>query len=159
MGLYEPARSSACAEVPVFPAIRRSGYTTCGGCARLERTRRYRLKNHICFLKIPLPAMSVLGSLLLLAGSTHAQLISPRFLPLDPRPTAQALDPQSPVPKAVYVSSFANLPSGVETNLMNWRKANDDVGQFTRGHIDLLKLEQTGPTPAPQSPAKAGAKP
>jgi hypothetical protein len=29
----------------------------------------------------------------------------------------------------------------VEKDKTDWRKANDDVGKFTRGHVDILKQE------------------
>lgn len=60
-----------------------------------------------------------------------------------PSPTAAGalLDPAAPVPAVQYRSVFANLPTGVESTEIDWRRANDDVGQFRRGHIDLLKWE------------------
>jgi hypothetical protein len=36
---------------------------------------------------------------------------------------------------------FAEVPAGVERGRVEWKRANDDVGQFQRGHIDLLKWE------------------
>jgi hypothetical protein len=29
----------------------------------------------------------------------------------------------------------------VETELVDWKKANADVGQFRRGHVDILRWE------------------
>ncbi|MBH2018774.1 hypothetical protein [Polaromonas sp.] len=60
----------------------------------------------------------------------------------DPQPTAQAASPDTPVPPALYRSAFAGLPTGVEQTSVDWKKANADVGQFKRGHADLLKWEQ-----------------
>ena len=60
-------------------------------------------------------------------------------------------DPAVPVPAVSYQSVFANVPTGVETQSMDWKAANAEVGQFTRGHLDILKWEQG------QAGRKAGA--
>ncbi len=52
-----------------------------------------------------------------------------------------AVDPASPVPAVLYRSVFTDTPVGVETGEVDWRRANDDVGQFRRGHVDILKWE------------------
>jgi len=54
---------------------------------------------------------------------------------------AAVVDPATPVPALVYRSVFADLPAGVENSEVDWRRANDDVGQFRRGHVDILKWE------------------
>ena len=51
------------------------------------------------------------------------------------------VDPAAPVPAVLYRSVFADTPVGVETGEVDWRRANDDVGQFPRGHVDILKWE------------------
>lgn len=80
------------------------------------------------------------------------------YPPLDPQPTAQAASADTPVPAALYRSAFAGVPTGVEQTSVDWKKANADVGQFKRGHADLLKWEQeqakaaqptSSPIPAP----------
>lgn len=53
----------------------------------------------------------------------------------------QVADPASPVPAVSYRSVFVDTPQGVETGSLPWKAANADVGQFTRGHIDILKWE------------------
>jgi hypothetical protein len=67
----------------------------------------------------------------------------PRTASALPPPTAAdaVLDPMASVPAVQYRSVFANVPTGVEDTEVDWRRANDDVGQFRRGHIDLLKWE------------------
>jgi len=68
-------------------------------------------------------------------------------------------DPASPVPAVVYRSAFAGMPRGVETEALPWKEANAAVGQFTRGHMDILKWEAAqqksdpgrAATPAPLS--------
>ncbi len=75
------------------------------------------------------------------------------------------------VPSVVYRSVFTTTSRGVEKDTVDWRKANDEVGRFTRGHIDILKWEEmhvpeqaakqmhnntqpmTEPKPTPATPA------
>ena len=54
-----------------------------------------------------------------------------------------------------YRSVFQDTPSGVETRSVDWKAANAEVGQFTRGHADLVKWEadQAGKKPEPAMPA------
>ncbi len=66
------------------------------------------------------------------------------------------VDPLVPVPAVTYRSVFANTPTGVETQSLDWKRANADVAQFPRGHVDVLKWEQaTAPSalPAPSPPS------
>lgn len=82
--------------------------------------------------------------LMLPLGSVHAQ----------GAPAPQAADPAAPVPAVSYRSVFADLPTGVEAGREDWKKANNDVGRFTRGHVDILKAEQQQAAPvAPAAPA------
>ena len=78
--------------------------------------------------------------LLLPLGNVHAQ----------GAPAPQAADPAASVPAVTYRSVFADLPTGVEAGRDDWKKANADVGRFTRGHVDILKSEQQA---APAAPA------
>ena len=88
--------------------------------------------------------------LLLNSPASHAQHAAyPRA---NPQPALQAASPQVQVPLANYQSALRGLPQGVESQSTDWRSANDMVGQFKRGHIDLLKLENT-------PPAQLGAQP
>jgi hypothetical protein len=50
-------------------------------------------------------------------------------------------DPEAPVPTTPYRSALAGLPVGVETGSTGWSRANAEVGQFPRGHADILKWE------------------
>jgi hypothetical protein len=54
-----------------------------------------------------------------------------------PDPTLATED----VPAVQYRSVFADTPTGVERESLDWKKANDEVGQFRRGHLDILKWE------------------
>ncbi len=52
-----------------------------------------------------------------------------------------AADPAAQVPAVVYRSVFADTATGVEMESTDWKAANGAVGQFTNGHIDILKWE------------------
>ncbi len=54
-----------------------------------------------------------------------------------------AADAASPAPAVLYRSVFSDTPKGVETESVDWKAANSEVGQFTRGHVDILKWEAT----------------
>lgn len=74
-------------------------------------------------------------------------VLAPAALAADPA------DPAAPVPTPAYRSVFTG-PAGVEEDSVDWKKANADVGQFTRGHIDLLRWEERqGGAAAPAQPA------
>ncbi len=74
---------------------------------------------------------------------------------------AQATDPAIPVPAVGYRSVFSDMPRGVETDTIDWRAANAEVGRFTRGHIDILKWEaaqkKAAAADAPATPTPGGA--
>ena len=63
--------------------------------------------------------------------------------PSRPVPTAKVTDPSAAVPPVVYQSVFAGTPTGVEMESADWKKANAEVGQFKRGHVDILKWEES----------------
>ncbi|MFZ4710887.1 MAG: hypothetical protein ACOYMH_13720, partial [Zwartia sp.] len=44
---------------------------------------------------------------------------------------------------ALSVSVLARAQTTPQSDLRQWRNANTDVGRFQRGHIDLLKAEQS----------------
>ena len=84
--------------------------------------------------------------------------------PQAPQPLAS--DPAAHVPAVVYRSVFKETSLGVEKDSENWRKANDDVGKFLRGHVDILKWEALekakaakADMPEPAMPAKTHASP
>lgn len=91
--------------------------------------------------------------LILPLGSVHAQ---------NP-PPPQLTDPAAPVPAVTYRSVFADLPTGVEAGREDWKRANNEVGRFTRGHVDILKAEQqaapAAPAASPDAAAPAAAHP
>lgn len=67
----------------------------------------------------------------------------------------QATDPASPVPPVTYRSVFADTSRGVETDTLEWKTANDEVGRLTRGHIDILKWEAAQRKSEARKPAMA----
>lgn len=60
---------------------------------------------------------------------------------------AQSQNPLAVVPPLVYQSAFADLPAfdpeRPTADKKDWRKANEAVAQFPRGHMDILKKEIT----------------
>lgn len=72
--------------------------------------------------------------------TVHAQ--APASVRLDPGPTLQASQAGTLVPAVAYRSVFVDLPKGVEDTVLDWKAANAAVGQFKRGHADLLKWEK-----------------
>ena len=57
-------------------------------------------------------------------------------------PALAVTNPAAKVPAVEYRSVFKETSLGVEKSSDNWRKANDEVGKFTRGHVDILKWEE-----------------
>jgi len=48
---------------------------------------------------------------------------------------SDAADPSAAVPRLTYRSVFQDMPTGVEPEAVDWKKANSEVGRFPRGHI------------------------
>ena len=98
-------------------------------------------------------------------GLGLAQAQAPGSVRIDPVPTLEVSAPGTPVPKAQYQSIFDGLPTGVEQSVVDWRAANATVGQFKRGHVDLLKWEEEQvrqkpvPSGMPDMPCCKGTKP
>jgi hypothetical protein len=74
------------------------------------------------------------------------------------QPATDPSQADAKVPLPVYRSVFQDTPRGVEEQTADWKKANAEVGQFRRGHVDLLKWEaqrpaSAAPAPAPAAPA------
>ena len=49
---------------------------------------------------------------------------------------------ETTVPAVTYRSVFRETSLGIEQEKLDWRKANEEVGKFTRGHVDILKQEE-----------------
>ncbi len=100
--------------------------------------------------------LALLAALALPAASSLAPAQAADFYPtLDPQPTAQAASPDTPVPPALHRSAFADLPAGVEQTSVDWKASNATVGQFPRGHADLLKWERAQEKAPGKAPEKA----
>ena len=90
-----------------------------------------------------------LGLLVPLSVSGSAALAQTIVVPLArpappttvPRAEQAVLDPAATVPAVLYRSDFVDTPAGVETEDLDWKKANAEVGQFKRGHVDILQWE------------------
>lgn len=82
----------------------------------------------------PLTARSLLPALLLAVSHPLVAQTQPEL--------PSAVNPALVVPPVEYRSVFSEVSRGVEAGSIDWRQANDQVGQFRRGHIDILKWEQ-----------------
>jgi hypothetical protein len=87
----------------------------------------------------------------LMATAIFSSLVSIVFAPTSALAQAAVTDPGAPVPPVVYQSVFNQSPKGVETKSVDWKKANADVGQFKRGHVDILKWEESQAKDKPMS--------
>jgi hypothetical protein len=65
-----------------------------------------------------------------------------------------ATNPAASVPAVSYRSVFKDTSLGVERDSTDWRKANDEVGKFLRGHVDILKWEEQESAKAMTSPMR-----
>lgn len=82
----------------------------------------------------------LLGALALGYTSAGAQTTAP---PASRSPTVEAVvSPTAYAPPVAYRSVFADTPTGIESEETDWRKANAEVGQFKRGHMDILRWEE-----------------
>ena len=77
------------------------------------------------------------------------------------RATPAAADAGASVPPLRYHSALVYDPRGVVQDQDDWAAANARVGQFKRGHADILKAEQAQATITPATPPAAapGAQP
>lgn len=72
-----------------------------------------------------------------------------------PAPQAAVADPAAPVPAPRYHPALAPDGRPPMQDRTDWKAANAQVGQFTRGHSDLLKWEQTqGAAPPAAGPGR-----
>lgn len=87
-----------------------------------------------------------------------ALLAAPALSPAQSTPAIPpaVADPAATVPAPEYRSALAHGPRGVAQDSADWKAANAEVGQFRRGHTDILKWEQsqgTAPAAKPQPAA------
>jgi hypothetical protein len=83
--------------------------------------------------------IAIQASLALLgAAFAHVSIAQTAMAPA----TESAANPAAQVPPVSYRSVFNETSLGVEKDSADWRKANDEVGKFLRGHVDILKWEE-----------------
>jgi hypothetical protein len=70
-----------------------------------------------------------------------------------PQQAAQAAAPDAPVPAPTYQPMPAVGASALVRELDDWKSANATVGQYRRGHHDIVKSERAQAAPAPQPQA------
>lgn len=72
----------------------------------------------------------------------------------DVQQAAAAANPDAPAAALSYQALPALGASALVRELDDWRQANATVGQFPRGHADIVKWERTRPEAAepPRSP-------
>lgn len=73
-----------------------------------------------------------------------------------PQQAAQAATPDAPVPALTYQPMPAVGASALVRERDDWKSANATVGQYRRGHHDIVKWERAQAVP-PQQPQAAPA--
>lgn len=84
----------------------------------------------------------LLGVLVLASSASSAQAIP------------DIVNPAAFAPPVQYRSVFLDTPNGIEREEVDWKKANADVGQFKRGHIDILRWEAAQAIKTPEATIK-----
>jgi hypothetical protein len=74
---------------------------------------------------------------------TATPLPHPAAAPPHPGDVEDIVNPLAFVPAVRYRSVFKDIPTGAEMDEVDWKKANAEVGQFQRGHIDILRWESS----------------
>lgn len=93
-----------------------------------------------------------------------ALLAVPALSPAQTAPDSPVavVDPTTAVPAPAYRSALPR--GGVVQDSIDWKAANAEVGRYTRGHMDILKWEQSqgsapSAKPQPATPMPGGAMP
>lgn len=70
---------------------------------------------------------------------------------------AQAVaDPSAAVPAPIYRSAFDTGPRGVVEDRLDWKDAHARVGEFPRGHGDIVRWEERQQSPQASPPGMPG---
>ena len=87
------------------------------------------------------------------SGPTDANLASDATRLAGPANAAVPVPPMAALPLPMSMAEPLATPGSV-----NWQQANAEVGQFPRGHMDILKWEAAnhGATPPSAAPANKG---
>lgn len=70
-----------------------------------------------------------------------------------PQQAAAAVDPRAVVPPVAYQPMASAGASGLVSDREDWKAANATVGQYPRGHLDVIKWERAQDAARPASPA------
>lgn len=97
-------------------------------------------------------AWAVAPGLALAQAMTAVKTTPPAMVSVTAPARPAVTDPAAAVPPVVYQSVFAGSPTGVEMESADWKKANAEVGQFKRGHVDILKWEEAQQAKAAMPP-------
>jgi hypothetical protein len=92
---------------------------------------------------------TLLGTLVVAHASAGAQTVAPASP--DTTAIAAVVSPTAYAPPVLYRSVFVDTPTGIETEETDWKKANADVGQFKRGHMDILRWEEAQAAKVPNA--------
>ena len=87
-------------------------------------------------------ARTIVCALTFTTAAGQAQAQTTPMVKTSPSAAPSVTDPAAKVPPVVYQSVFAGVPAGVEMTSADWKKANAEVGQFKRGHVDILKWDE-----------------
>lgn len=93
--------------------------------------------------------ITLLGSFALAHASAGAQTAAPPSP--DTAAVAAVVSSTALVPPVLYRSVFIDTPTGVETEESDWKRANAEVGQFKRGHMDILRWEEAQAAKVPDA--------
>ena len=116
------------------------------------------MKQSSLLARVLLCACAAAPGLALAQGVTAGKNTPIATVPATVPATASVTDPAAAVPPVVYQSVFASTPTGVEMESADWKKANAEVGQFKRGHVDILKWDEAQTKdPMPPKPMVEGA--
>lgn len=75
-----------------------------------------------------------------------------------PDARAAVVEPSASVPEISYRPVLRDIPKGVVNDSLDWVRVNAEVGQFTRGHMDIVRWERahasdaSGPQDTQSSP-------
>lgn len=84
-----------------------------------------------------------------------AGLLAAGLLPMAAQ-SAPPYEPAAPVPAPRY-APLSLLGTTPQLGEIDWRQANETVGQFTRGHMDILRWESENPVTGPAEAIMEGA--
>lgn len=91
----------------------------------------------------------LLGTLVVAHASAGAQTVAPASP--DTTAIATVVSPTAYAPPVLYRSVFTDTPTATLAEEADWRQANAEVGQFKRGHMDILRWEEAQAAKVPNA--------